>query len=438
MEYNKIYRKLVKLLFIVIVLTASFQLISGCGNQNKLQEIESTGIISPNHFEGGDIQRIQAAVDKAAGTTGKVVIPANNSNGSGIWLLDSAILLPGNMTIILDNCTLQLSDQCRDNMFRSDNVGEGIRNPEWNHNISIIGIGDVILKGAANPRATGDSGKKLSLNPEQDIEKSGDWRITYGTDAGKEGRKQTGDWRNIMILMAYVDGWKLKNLNIENSHAWAVSHERVLNADISNIRFNNPRRISVDGDGKLIRNRDGINLRHGCKNFRINDISGKTEDDFIAMSILGLHAENQEGGTLNSTMVTSRTWRGQEDDTEGVYITNIVCESYTRAVAIRANDVASINNIYIDGIMFRGGYNALLVGGKGYGVDSRPGKINNIHAMNITGDGRSLIQIEEAISDCSFINGTYTGDGEQIILYNRIDKSETSNIIFHDLIQIPQ
>jgi hypothetical protein len=154
------------------------------------------------------------------------------------------------------------------------------------------------------------------------------------------------------------------------------------------------------------------------------------------LSILGLHAQNQEGGTLNSTMVTSRTWRGQDDDTEGVYITNIVCESYTRAVAIRANDAASINNIYIDGIMFRGGHNALLVGGKGYGTDSRPGKINNIHAMNIIGDGRSLIQIEEAISDCSFINGIYKGDGEQIILYNRIDKSETTNIIFHDLIKI--
>ena len=55
--------------------------------------------------------------------------------------------------------------------------------------------------------------------------------------------------------------------------------------------------------------------------------------------------------------------------------------------------------------------------------------------MNIIGDGRSLIKIEEAIADCSFINGIYKGDGE-IVLYNRIDESETSNIIFHDLIKI--
>jgi len=49
--------------------------------------------ITPNQFEGNDTQRIQLAINEAAGTTGKVVIPAHNSNGSGVWLLDSAVLL---------------------------------------------------------------------------------------------------------------------------------------------------------------------------------------------------------------------------------------------------------------------------------------------------------------------------------------------------------
>jgi hypothetical protein len=86
--------------------------------------------------------------------------------------------------------------------------------------------------------------------------------------------------------------------------------------------------------------------------------------------------------------------------------------------------------------MFRGGYNAMLVGGKGYGHDSQPGKINNIHAMNISGDGQSLIQIEEAISNCSFTNGIYKGLGDQMIIYNKIDKSETSNIVLNNLMRI--
>lgn len=414
-----------KSIFIKLAIALNSMLFISCSKQ-------STDNITPNQFSGSDTQRIQAAVDEAAKANGKVVIPFNNSNGSGIWLLDSAVLLPSNITIILDNCMLQLSDKSRDNMFRSNNVGVGISDSVWNQNISIIGVGDVYLKGANNPRATGDSGKTLSLNPEKDSKESGDWRISYGTDAGKEGVKQTGDWRNIMILMAYVDGFKLKNINIENTHAWAVSHERVLNADISNLRINNPGSSIINGKKQRILNRDGINLRHGCKSFRIDDISGRTGDDFVALSTLGIYSEDFEDGTLNSTMVTSREWRGVEDDTENVSITNIVCESTTRAVAIRANDVASINNVYINGVIFKGGYNAILVGGKGYGLDSQPGKINNIHAMNIIGDGKSLIQIEEAIADCSFMNGIYTGDKEQIIIY----KSKTINVISHDLIKL--
>ncbi len=135
-------------------------------------------------------------------------------------------------------------------------------------------------------------------------------------------------------------------------------------------------------------------------------------------------------------MVTTRKWRGTEDDTENIYITNIVCESSTRAVAIRANDVAAIQNVFINGVIFNGGYNAMLVGGKGYGKDSQPGKINNIHAMNITGDGRSLIQIEESIANCSFINGLYHGTGE-LIIFNNIEKEDVKNIVTENLVMMP-
>jgi hypothetical protein len=388
--------------------------------------------INPNQFEGSDIQRIQQAIDEAEGTAKKVFIPSENANGTNIWLLDSAILLPSNLTLILDNCTLQLSDKCRDNMFRSNNVGRGIAKPVWNENIHIIGLGEVYLKGANNPRSTGDGHRTLVLAPEEE-KKAGNWRVSYGSDAGKEGEKQLGDWRNIMILMGYVDGFKLKNVTIEKAHAWAVSCERTINAEISDIRFNSPENQIINNKEVFIANRDGIDLRHGCKRFRIDNVSGVTGDDFIALSTLQIYAENPEGGSINSTMVTTRSWNGIEDDTEDIYLTNIVCQSTTRALAIRANDVASINNVYIDGLMFKGGYNAMLIGGKGYGQDSQPGKINNIHAMNIFGDGQSLIRIEAPISDCSFTNGIYQGDGKKIISYEKIKKSATVNVVSNNL-----
>ena len=99
------------------------------------------GPVTPNDFAGSDTRRIRLAVEAAKGTTNSVTIPRLNANGSTVWMIDSAILLPSGMTVILDNCTLQLSDSCRDNMFRSDNVGIGIADPAWNENIAIIGVG---------------------------------------------------------------------------------------------------------------------------------------------------------------------------------------------------------------------------------------------------------------------------------------------------------
>lgn len=389
-------------------------------NANAYYEKNVGSIITPNQFKkGSDSDRIEAAISDAlkAGINSIEIPRVDQVHGKTKWLVDRAILLPSNMTVILDNCTIQLADQCRDNMFRSNNSGIGITDPKWNNNISIIGIGDVILKGADNPRATGDEWRKLVL--------SGKGRVSYGSDAGKEGMKQTGDWRNIMILMAYVNGFQLKNIKIENSHAWAISLERTINADISDIVINSPEEIVVKGKNVQVYNRDGIDIRIGCKNLRINNFTGSTGDDFIALSLLDENPKIQEGGSLNSTMVTSRKWRGPEDDIEKIFISNINCKSLCRGIAIRANDSTSINNVYINGLFYDGHMNALLVGGRGYGTPSLPGKINNIKAMNIIGNGASLILIEEPISDCYFMNCMYSGNGKEIITYN-LDKDKTT------------
>ena len=70
--------------------------------------------VTPNDFEGSDTRRIRLAVEAAKGTTNSVTIPRRNANGTNVWMIDSAILLPSGMTVILDDCTLQLSDSCRE------------------------------------------------------------------------------------------------------------------------------------------------------------------------------------------------------------------------------------------------------------------------------------------------------------------------------------
>lgn len=100
-----------------------------------------------------------------------------------------------------------------------------------------------------------------------------------------------------MILIVKVNGFTLKNVRIENSHAWAVSFERTINADLSDIELYNPEHLTINGKEIHVFNKDGIDLRQGCKNFRIHNIRGFTADDFIALSNLDTNPDpNKKGG----------------------------------------------------------------------------------------------------------------------------------------------
>ncbi|MCF3108720.1 hypothetical protein LL912_08015 [Niabella sp. CC-SYL272] len=370
--------------------------------------------ITPNDFKGTDTERIQKAIDRARQSAKTITIPAFNANGSTIWKIDKAILLPSDMTVVLDNCVLQLSDSCRDNLFRSDNTGAGITHPVWNKNIALIGIGNVILKGADNPRATGDGLRRLV--PADEANRSRE-RISYGSDAGKPGRKQLSDWRNFMILMAYVDGFKLKNIRFEYAHAWAVTFERVHHAELSDLTFFTPQFRWIRGEKVATYNNDAINLREGCKYFHINNITGINGDDCIALSALDLGAAYHTNGNLYSYQATSTKHNGIEDDIEHIHITNIKT-NYT-GVAMRASDSASIHHIFINGVTtitdpeipppYKGSPYTILLGNVGYGQPPIAYKIHHIYVSNIIGDGLNLIEVKSPVADCVFMNGVYTG-----------------------------
>jgi len=92
------------------------------------QKVEET-FISPNKYKtGSQSERIQKAINEAKNTTGKVVIPKYDAVGKkSVWLIDQAILLPGDFELELNNCTIKLSDKCRDNFIRSANAGLTIK-----------------------------------------------------------------------------------------------------------------------------------------------------------------------------------------------------------------------------------------------------------------------------------------------------------------------
>lgn len=121
-------------------------------------------MVYANDFWGHTDSEILNAAIENRGSDGLVIIEPRKSAHEpdrSWWLLDHAVLLPSNTTVILRNCKLKLSDQCRDNFFRSANCGLGIEENEPLSNIHIKGDGNAVLEGADHPRATGDESKTL-------------------------------------------------------------------------------------------------------------------------------------------------------------------------------------------------------------------------------------------------------------------------------------
>ena len=295
----------------------------------------------PNDFPGSDNEKIRAAITAAQKTGGVVRIPARAPDGGSArsyWLLDEAILLPGGTTLVLENCRLKLSDRCRDNFIRSANCGIGVPTIEELRGIHILGIGEVVLEGADRPRATGDSAKTLGER-------------TYGTDAGKPGESQTGDWRNIGILLAEVTDFSIRNLSLKDYHAWGVSLEHCTSGTVADLRFDAQNGRTIDGKFERFLNQDGLDLRKGCRDITIENISGRSGDDLIALT--GIRREGGRAGTLDSTMVGGSGPRGSDDDMRHITIRNVRGHCVGGHHIIRFLNTSGIrmHDILVDGVI---------------------------------------------------------------------------------------
>lgn len=295
--------------------------------------------VTPNDFTGSDVERINQAIEQAADAGVRVVVPRWNQTADGkrdIWLLDSAILVRSNTLLEFDNCHVKLSDRCRDNFIRSHNCGLGITEIKPIENVIIRGRGRVLLEGAERPRATGDSAKTLGER-------------TYGSDAGKEGVSQTGDWRNIGILLAHVDHFAIENLLIKDAHCWAISLERCAHGRVRDIEFDMTESRTIDGKKWASLNQDGVDLRQGCSDITIENITGVTGDDLVALTnIVG----NAPAGTNHSTMVSGSIFR-EGDDIRDISIRNIRGHSHGGHHVVRLLNASGLKiyNVLIDGLI---------------------------------------------------------------------------------------
>lgn len=401
-----------------------------------------------NDFVGlTDSDRIENAIKNSDGKI--IYIPARKCDVEperDYWLIDRAILLPENTTVVLYNAKIKLSDKCRDNFFRTANCGLGIKDIKPIKNVHIKGVGRCILEGADHPRATGDSTKFINCPAPKSLEdicKYAEWvpeerrspeklqfvdvhGHTYGTDEGKEGECQHGDWRNIGILFASAEHCSISGLKIVNSHGWGISFEDCAYSTIDNMEFEASMIRDIDGMLHNSENQDGIDLRNGCHDIMISNITGGTGDDLIALTAIANTSEEKVESGSHHYHVMHNDWSKRCRDIYNVIIRNVKGYSAGGLAMIRLLAVETrIYNVVVDDVIdtspeYCNPFTVLWLGEGdiGYGKNL-PDSINNVSISNIISKCRVPIYVGGYVKDAVFSNIVNRNPDTPVIVIER-------------------
>lgn len=300
----------------------------------------------------------------------KVVIPRYNlRTDKNEWRISSAIEVPSEITIILDNCFMVQETGVYDNMFRNSHAYAENRTKETQqHDISIIGVGNVCLSGGVHNGLLERTSRKNGF---------------------------PSIYQNQMILWINVCNLRVENLHIENQRHWAINHIYCENVKIKNIDFYATPHVP---------NMDGIDLRIGCNHFEIENITGRTGDDTIAMTAIS-------GITENASYV-----EGKPTDICDVKIRNVLSDPFRMLnVRLLTQDGHKVHDIDIDTIMDTSDFatkvkclSPIGIGTQGMlyvqVCRAKQDDTNNITARNIYTRASLAIRIDDVCSNSTFTN----------------------------------
>lgn len=244
---------------------------------------------------------------------------------SGNWIIDEAVRIPSNFTLILEDCHLRLADGSYTNIFVNEHHGTelGRTVAGRDRNITIIGRGEAILDG-------------------------GEYNGLSERNYSKDGLPPI--WKNNLLLFTNVEGFKVSDLHCRNQRWWALNFIYCAHGYIKNIDFcANDTAIDENGneyrgllhdryDEVLVKNADGVDLRRGCHDIVIEDITGFTEDDTVALT--GLY------GRLEREFEVE----GLEIDVYNVTIRNVASAAYCTNVRLLNQGEVKLHDILIDGV----------------------------------------------------------------------------------------
>ena len=272
-------------------------------------------------FDKNGSEYIQGLVNEAVKNKRRVAVVSGN------YEISEPIRLPSNFTMILEDAHLRLKDGCYSNIFVNEHneTPEGQTLEGTDSNITIVGRGKAIL----------DGGLMNDINERVPFEE-----------------RVAPLYKNHLILFSNVNGFKVADIKCINQRYWAMAFTYCRNGYIGNIEFC-ANDTWKDNEGNIhhglfrkggriavmVRNADGIDLREGCQHITIENITGFTEDDSIALT--GLAGKFEERFRVE----------GLSSDIAYVNIRNIKTSAFcTNVRLLNQGGEIKLHDIDIDGV----------------------------------------------------------------------------------------
>ena len=239
---------------------------------------------------------------------------------TGNWEMEDTVLIPSDFTLRLCDCHLIMADNTFCNMFRNESAGTG----KCDRDIVIEGSGRVILDG-------------------------GTYNGLSEKTSGKDGNPHISV--NNILLFVNVEGFKITGLHVRNQRWWALNFLYCRRGLLRDLDFCSDD-VWIDAIGNThhglrrdkyaavrVKNSDGIDLRAGCRDILIENITGFTEDDTVALTGLW--------GTMEQRYYV----QDMPTDICNVTIRNVNSAAYCSNVRLLNQSGIKLYNILIDGVM---------------------------------------------------------------------------------------
>ena len=198
--------------------------------------------------------------------------------------------------------------------------------------------------------------------------------------------------------------------------------ERCAHGTLRDIDFQSSGFKIIDGERRTILNQDGIDLRLGCHDILIENISGYTGDDLIALTAIP-SAEGFAGRT-GSTMVSSAKDRGQgRDDIRQVILRNVkgYCRGGHHIVRLLNTSGVRMYDIMVEGLIDTSPPElqcraAVKIGDHNYGGGIAPlGDTSRIVVHNVISKAKYPILIGGSLADSILSNIVQHGSAEEAV-----------------------